>query len=218
MASVQDFQIKVRGRQAHGANPWLGVDPIVTASQIVLGLQTIVSRTLDITEVPAVVTVGKFSGGVRSNIIPEEVELVGTIRTFEDGQRETVHRRIREIAKNIAASAGATAEVRIPMSASYPVTYNDPDLTEFASASLVRMAGADKVQIVPLETGAEDFSFFANEVPGFYFFLGGKPLDVAVEESAAHHTPDFFIDESGLPLGVKALLQVTLDYLEANAQ
>ena len=217
MAAVQDMRIVVRGRQTHGAAPWAGVDPIVTASQIVVGLQTIVSRTVNITENPAIVTVGKFSGGVRSNIVPEEVELLGTIRTFDPEQTETVHRRIREIATNIAEAAGATAEVQIPYTTHYPVTYNDPDLTSTSIESLARVAGEDNVVESTLITGAEDFSYFAEEVPGFFVFLGGKPLDVAEEDAAAHHTPDFYIDESGLMLGFKGLMALTLDYMEANA-
>lgn len=217
MASVQDFSMTVRGRQTHGAAPWEGVDPIVTASQIVLGLQTIVSRSVDITQNPAVVTVGSFHGGVRSNIVPEEVEMLGTIRTFDAEQTALVHERIRAVATNIAEAAGAEVEVRIPHSASYPVTSNDPELTEFAVRSLSRVAGVENVIESDLITGAEDFSYFAQQVPGFYFFLGGKPLDVPEAEAAAHHTPDFYIDESGLALGVEALLALTVDYLEANA-
>jgi amidohydrolase len=155
--------------------------------------------------------VGKFTGGVRSNIIPERVEMLGTIRTFSEAQRETVHRRIREIAEHVAAGAGATAEVQIPFSSNYPVTYNDPALTQRAVGVLGRLAGAENVREFPLVTGAEDFSFFGQQVPSFFFFLGGKPLDVPVEKSAAHHTPDFFVDESGLKLGVEALLALTLD-------
>ncbi|UCC26935.1 MAG: amidohydrolase [Gemmatimonadales bacterium] len=213
MASVQDYRIVVKGRQAHGAAPWMSVDPIVTSAQIVLGLQTIVARNLNITELPAIVTVGKFSAGVRSNIIPEEAELVGTIRTFSAEQRDFVHRRIREIAENVAASAGAEVEVTIPLTSDYPVTYNDPELTEKAVASIARVAGADKVTEVSLETGAEDFSFFAEEVPSFYYFLGGKPVDAP---PTSHHTPEFVIDESGLSLGVKTMLAVALDYLRGD--
>lgn len=216
MASVQDYRMVVKGRQSHGAAPWSSVDPIVTASQIVLGFQTIVSRNLNITEIPAIVTVGKFAGGVRSNIIPEEVELVGTIRTFSDEQRELVHRRMREIATNIAASAGATVEIAIPFSASYPVTYNDPALTEQVLPTLQRIAGADNVVEQSLETGAEDFSFFAEEVPGFYYFLGGKPVGQPLAETPDHHTPGFFIDESGLRLGVETMLGLALDYLNSG--
>lgn len=216
MAGVQDFRIVLTGQQTHGASPWAGVDPIVTGSQIVMGLQTIVSRTLNITENPAIVTVGRFSGGVRSNIVPEQVEMLGTIRTFSAEQAETVHRRIREIATNIAESAGASVEIQIPHTTSYPVTYNDPDLTGEALETLRRVAGEDAVIETTLITGAEDFSYFANEVPGFFFFLGGKPLDVPIEEAAAHHTPDFYVDESGLVLGVKSMLGLTLDYLNNN--
>jgi len=213
MASVQDYRIVVKGRQSHGAAPWMSVDPVVTGSQIVMGLQTIVARNLNITELPAIVTVGKFTAGVRSNIIPEEAELVGTIRTFSAEQKEFVHRRIREIAGNIAESAGAEVEVTIPLTSDYPVTYNDPALTERAVASIARVAGEDNVRVVPLETGAEDFSFFAEEVPSFYWFLGGKPVGAA---PTSHHTPDFFVDESGLSLGVKTMLAVALDYLNTG--
>lgn len=213
MASSQDYRIVIRGTQAHGATPWLGVDPIVTASQVVTGLQTIVARNVNITEIPAIVTVGKFSGGVRSNIIPEEVELVGTIRTFGEEQKETVHRRIREIAEHVAASAGASADVTIPLSTDYPVTVNDDALTARGVAVLKQVAGDDGVVESDLITGAEDFSYFAREVPGFFFFLGGKPLDVPVAESAAHHTPDFFVHEDALELGVRSMLALTLDAL-----
>ncbi len=217
MAAVQDYRILVNGRQTHGAAPWDGVDAIVTASQIVMGLQTIVARTVNITENPAIVTVGAFNGGVRSNIIPEQVELLGTIRTFDPDQTALVHRRIREIAEHVAASAGAEVEIAIPYTNSYPVTYNDPELTAFGVESLKRAAGSENVNEVTLETGAEDFSFFAQEVPGFYFGLGGRPKGVSREEAASHHTPDFFVDEGALVLGVESMLAVTLDYLQANA-
>jgi amidohydrolase len=215
LASVQDFRIALTGKQTHGASPWDGIDPIVTGSQIVMGLQTIISRNLEITENPAIVTVGKFSGGVRSNIVPEQVEMLGTIRTFDPDDTEMVHRRIREIAGHIAQSAGAEVEVQIPFSSNYPVTYNDPELTESAAESLRRVAGADNVHEVNPITGAEDFSFFAKEVPGFFFFLGGKPLNVPEDEAFPHHTPDFFIDDSGLSLGVKGMLALTLDYMRS---
>ncbi len=190
----------------------------MTASQIVTGLQTIVSRTLDITANPAIVTVGAFNGGVRSNIVPEQVELLGTIRTFDPEQTALVHRRVREIAEHVAASAGATVEVQLPHTTDYPVTYNDPELTGGPLESLRRVAGAEGVNEVPLVTGAEDFSYFAREVPGFFFFLGGKPLDVPLEEAAAHHTPDFYIDEGGFVLGLEAMLALALDYMRENAR
>jgi amidohydrolase len=217
MAGVQDFRIVVHGVQAHGSAPWMGVDPIVTAAQIITGLQTIVSRSVQLTRDAAVVTVGSVHGGVRSNIIPEEIEMVGTIRTFSEEDRELVHRRIREIAKGVSDAMGTTVEVEIPFSASYPVTYNDPDLTRAMVPSLERAAGAENVRVIDAVTGAEDFSFFAEEVPGLYFFLGGKPLGQALEDTPSHHTPDFHIDEAGMKLGIEAMLNLTLDYLSGNA-
>jgi amidohydrolase len=213
MASVQDFRVLVHGRQAHGSTPWDSVDPIVTSAQIINNLQTVVSRSSRLTRAAAVVTIGSIHGGVRSNIIPEEVELVGTIRTLDDEMRDVIHRRIREIAEHTAASNGATVTVEIPMSASYPVTYNDPDLTAAMLPSLERAAGHDQVRLVDAETGAEDFAFFAQEVPGFYFFVGGKPLNVPAKDAPSHPTPDFMLDESGMQIGVQAMLNVALDYL-----
>ncbi|WP_337040716.1 amidohydrolase [Emticicia sp. 17c] len=212
MAAVDQLGIKIKGKQTHGANPWSGIDPIVTASQIVLGLQTIVSRNVNITENPAIVTVGAIHGGIRQNIIPESLEMIGTIRTFETKQRELVHRRINEVAKNIAESAGASAEVTIDTG--YPVTYNDPTLTEKMIGTLETIAGKGNVVIQPLQTGAEDFSFFQQKVPGLFFFLGGKPKGKT--DPAPHHTPDFYIDESGFTLGMKSLAGLTVDYFEMN--
>ncbi|GAB3928861.1 amidohydrolase [Larkinella terrae] len=212
MAAVDFFSVKVKGKQTHGAAPWSGVDPIVTSSQIVMGLQTIVSRNLPITEFPAVVTVGAVHGGIRQNIIPEEVNMIGTIRSFTPEMQKTIHRRINEVATNISESAGARADVKIDVM--YPVTYNDPALTDQMVPTLEAVAGKDHVQIRPLDTGAEDFSFFQQKVPGFFFFLGGMPKGTKLEDAAPHHTPDFHIDESGFGLGVKALCQLTVDYME----
>ncbi|WP_460635616.1 amidohydrolase [Larkinella harenae] len=212
MAAVDFYSIKVKGKQTHGAAPWSGVDPIVTSSQIVMGLQTIVSRNLPITEYPAVVTVGAMHGGIRQNIIPEEVNMIGTIRSFTPEMQKTIHRRINEIATNVSESAGAKADVKIDVM--YPVTYNDPALTDQMVPTLEAVAGKDKVHIRPLDTGAEDFSFFQQKVPGFFFFLGGMPKGKKLEEAAPHHTPDFFIDESGFGLGVKALCHLTVDYMD----
>lgn len=209
MAAVDMLKIKVKGKQVHGARPWGGVDPIVTSAQIILGLQTIVSRNVDITKEAAVVTIGKITSGVRNNIIPEEAEMVGTIRTLDVEMREVVHRRIFEIAEGIATSAGAVAEVDIIPG--YPITYNDPDLTAKMVPSLEKAAGQDNVRIMPAMTGAEDFSYYAKVVPGLFFFLGGKPKDVATLDASQHHTPDFYLDESGFVLGVKAFLQLVLD-------
>lgn len=214
LASVDDFRIVVKGKQTHGSAPWNGVDPIVIASQIINSLQTIVSRNMQLTKQAAVVTIGSIHGGVRSNIIPEEVELIGTIRALDSDMRKTIHKRIRKIAKGVAESMGATVKVDIPMASSYPVTYNAPALVEQMLPTLQRQAGEKNVVLIDAITGAEDFSFFAQKVPGFYFFLGGKPLNVTDEDATAHHTPDFYIDESGLKLGVKALSNLALDYLK----
>lgn len=217
LAAVDDFGITVRGVQTHGSQPWAGVDPIVVSAQIINGLQTIVSRQVELTKNAAVVSIGSIHGGVRSNIIPEQVEMVGTIRTLDREMRDQIHERIRRTATHIAQSMGATAEVQIPLTTSYPVTYNDPALVEEMLPALYEVAGSDNVQLMNAITGAEDFSFFAERVPGFFFFLGGKPLDKTADEAAPHHTPDFFIDESGLKLGVRALTNMTLDYMRRHA-
>ena len=216
MASADDFRIVVHGKQTHGSRPWSGVDPIVASALIVNGLQTIVSRQMELTENAAVVTVGSIHGGVRSNIIPERVEMVGTVRALDEAMREKIHQRVRRTAESIAESMGARAEVTIPLTTAYPVTVNDPDLLARMWPSLEAAAGAGNVHTANAITGAEDFSFFAREVPGLFFFLGGKPLDVPAEEAAPHHTPDFFVDESGMRLGVRALVRLTLDYLAAE--
>lgn len=217
LAAVDDFGITVKGVQTHGSQPWAGVDPIVVSAQIINGLQTIVSRQVELTKNAAVVSIGSIHGGVRSNIIPEQVEMVGTIRTLDREMRDQIHERIRRTATHIAQSMGATAEVQIPLTTSYPVTYNDPALVEEMLPALYEVAGSDNVQLMNAITGAEDFSFFAERVPGFFFFLGGKPLDKTADEAAPHHTPDFFIDESGLKLGVRALTNMTLDYMRRHA-
>lgn len=216
-ASVDDFKITVHGKQAHGASPWLGVDSVVVAAQIINSLQTIVSRNLQITEQPAIVTVGSIHGGVRSNIIPETVELVGTIRALDEDMRKHIHQRIREIADGVATSMGAKADVQIPMSTSYPVTVNDAQLAEQMVPVLYEVAGEGQVDLLKPVTGAEDFSFFAQEVPGFMISLGGKPLDRPKSEVAAHHTPDFYIDESGLDVGVEAMAAMAWAYLQNNS-
>ncbi|MFC3879428.1 amidohydrolase [Algoriphagus namhaensis] len=212
MAAVDNFKITVKGTQAHGAAPWSSVDPIVTSSQIVMGLQTILSRNVNITAAPAVVTVGAIKGGIRNNIIPEEVDMIGTIRTFGDEQQELVHRRIREVATHISESAGATADVRIGIG--YPATINPPDLTSRVLISLEAAAGKENIIAMDPITGAEDFSFFQREKPGFFFFLGGMKPGGDPVTTPSHHTPDFFIDESGLIIGVKSLSYLVVDYLE----
>ncbi len=219
MAAVDDFRITLTGKQAHGSTPWHGIDPIVTASQIINNLQTIVSRNLELTKDPAVVTVGSIHGGVRSNIIPETVEMLGTIRTFDPGMRDQLHQRFRGIVSHTAASNGASAKVELPYSVYYPVTYNDPYLTNQMLPTLQRTAGGDdNVVVIDAITGAEDFSYFAREAPGLFVFIGGKPLDVPEDVSVSHHTPDFYIDEAGMKLGVKTYLNLALDYMEAAAR
>ncbi len=211
LASSDVLRILVRGRQTHGASPWQGIDPVVTAAQIILGLQTIASRQVDTTKAPAVVTIGSIHGGVRSNIIPSQVEMVGTIRALDPEMQKDVHERIRRTAVKIAESAGAEAEVEIYLG--YPVTYNDPELTEKVLPTLRRVAGNDRVRLGRAVTGAEDFSFFAREAPGFFFFLGATPADVPPHKAPAHHTPTFFIDESSFLLGVRSMVHLAFDYL-----
>jgi amidohydrolase len=208
MASSDYYRIVINGRQTHGAVPWAGVDPIVTASQVVLGLQTIVSRQLDATKTPSIVTVGKIEGGVRNNIIPETVELVGTIRTFDADTRLDIHDRIERTATNIAAAAGASADVEIDMG--YGVTRNDPDLYRRMAPTLRSVAGDGFIEAQQTTT-AEDFSYFANEVPGLFLFLGVAPDDP--ELVFPNHSPRFYADERALPLGVRALTALTLDYM-----
>lgn len=213
MASVNDMRIIVKGRQAHGASPWSSVDPIVTAAQIVTNLQTIVSRNLNITENAGIVTIGSIKGGVRSNIIPEEVEMMGTIRALSKEDEDLLIKRIKTIAVNTGEAMGAEVTVQIPYASHYPVTYNDPTLTAKMLPTLEKSAGASNVFLRPAQTGAEDFSFYQEKVPGLFFFLGGAPKGSDVKNLPSHHTPDFFIDESGFTLGVKTLTNLTLDYM-----
>ncbi len=211
MASSDFYRITVKGKQTHGAVPWAGVDPIVTASQIVLGLQTIVSRQLDATLTPSIVTVGKIAGGVRNNIIPESVEMVGTIRTFDAKTRLDIHERVRRTATQIAEAAGATAEVEIDLG--YGVTRNDPDLYRQMAPTLEAVAGDNFIEAQQTTT-AEDFSYFANEAPGLFLFLGVAPEDPSLVYP--NHSPRFYADERALPVGVRALTALTLDYMQAN--
>jgi amidohydrolase len=215
MASSDWFKIKIKGKQAHGASPWQSVDPIVTASQIILGLQTIVSRNVDLTESVAVVSVGKITAGIRSNIIPEELEMAGTIRTLDKGVQEMIHKRVKDITSHIAESAGATAEVSITKQTL--ITYNDPTLTEKMIPTLEVLAGKNNVILTAAATGAEDFSYYQDKIPGLFFFLGGMTKGKNTTETASHHTPDFYIDEGGFVLGMRAMSDLTLDYMEMNA-
>jgi amidohydrolase len=217
MASVNDMKITVKGRQAHGAAPWSSIDPIVVSSQIITSLQSIVSRNLNVTENAAVVTIGSIHGGVRSNIIPEQVEMLGTLRALTNEDEKMLIARVKQIATKTAEAAGATAIVEIPYSSHYPVTFNDIALTSKMLPSLQRTAGTDKVVLVPAETGAEDFSFYQQKAPGLFIFLGGLPKGKDSKTAPSHHTPDFFIDESGFKLGVNAMANLTLDYMEMPA-
>ncbi|SHL39358.1 amidohydrolase [Hymenobacter psychrotolerans] len=211
MASSDVFSIKVKGKSAHGAYPWLAVDPVVAAAQIIMGLQTIVSRQVQLTEDAAVLTVGMVHGGVRNNIIPEQVELTGTIRTLNTDMQQQIWAAVRRTATNIAESAGATAEVDIVNYA--PVTYNEPRLTEQMLPTLRRVAGPGQVELQKAVTGAEDFAYFQEKVPGLFLFVGGMPKGKKPADTAPHHTPGFFVDESGLTLGVQTLATLAADYL-----
>ena len=213
MAAVDSFTIRVEGRQTHGAYPWLGVDPIVVASQIVLGLQTIPSRQVDVSLAPSIVTVGSIHGGVRNNIIPGEVKMLGTIRSLDAAMRDEIHRRIRRTAEDIASAGGARAEVTIE--SGYPITSNDVELTERMQSTLRRMTPS--VSVVNPTLGAEDFSFFQQKVPGLFFWLGTRPANQTAEQAAANHSPLFFVEESGLLLGVRTMSHLAVDYLAGRS-
>ncbi len=216
MAASDWFTIKLKGKQTHGAYPWLGVDPIATAAQMIMGIQTIVSRNVNLSESAAVISVGQINAGVRSNVIPEELVMTGTIRSLDKEVQKLLHNRLNQVVKGIAESAGVTADVKITNQTL--ITYNDPELTEKMIPTLEATAGKNKVSITPAVTGAEDFSYFQEKVPGLYFFLGGAPKGKPIAETAPHHTPDFYIDESGFVLGMKALSNLTIDYMEMNSK
>jgi amidohydrolase len=211
MASSDRMRITVHGRQTHGALPWRGVDPIVISSHIVLGLQSIVSRQVDVTLEPAVVTIGAIRGGVRDNIIPDTVEMLGTVRTFNEDMRSDIHVRVRNTVEHIARSAGASAEVQFDNA--YPVTVNDIALTERMVPTLQRVAGKDNVFVGQKITGCEDFAYYQQKIPGFYYFVGITPKGVERKLCAPNHSPRFYVDESGLTLGVRSLAHLTLDYM-----
>ena len=214
MASSDKFKITVHGKQTHGAAPWLGVDPIVTAAQVVLGLQTVISRGTDIAREPAVVTVGMIRGGVRENIIPDEVEMRGTIRAFDEGMRDEIHERVTTLAQ--AVSRGSRAGCTVCIDKNYPVTVNDPALTAAMVPTLQRVAGAGKLELVPKVTGAEDFSFFQRIIPGLFFFVGVTPTDIDPAKAYSNHSPKFFVQEEGLLIGVRALAHLACDFLESR--
>jgi amidohydrolase len=210
MAAADWFTIKVKGKQAHGSAPWGGIDPIAAAAQIINGLQMIVSRQSELTKAPVVITVGKIAGGVRENIIPEELTMAGTIRTLDAQMQKEVHEKIRVTATKIAESMGASAEVAFDTKTL--VTYNTPDLVKKMLPSLEKAAGRGNVVETEWTTGAEDFSYFGEKAPSFFFNVGGMPAGKNKKDAAPHHTPDFFIDDSRLDVGVKAFCNIVFDY------
>ena len=214
MAAVNEFRIDLKGVQTHGSTPWTGKDPIVTAAQIVNSLQTIVSRSLPLTEAGAVVTIGSINGGVRSNIIPEDLYMLGTIRTLDNGMKATVLKRLEEIVHNVAKSNNI--ESKITYLVSYPITFNDPYLYEEILPTLERVNGKKNVHLMKAITGAEDFSYFQEKVPGTYFFIGGQKPGVDLSTVAPHHTPDFYVDDSAISTGIRSMVGLTLDYIYNN--
>src|SRR5882762_655643 len=214
MAASDWFTIKVHGKGSHGSQPWAGVDPVVVSAQIIEGLQTIISRQTELTKDAAVISVCVIKGGVRSNIIPEETEMTGTIRTLDTAMQNDIHERIRRTVTKIAESAGATAEVTIEKKTL--ITYNDPALVKKMLPSLQKAAGEENVTWMDAMTGSEDFSFFGDKVPAFFFFLGGMKKGQDPHTAFPHHTPDFYIDESGFALGVKAFCNLVFDYANTN--
>ncbi|GAA5443177.1 N-acetylcysteine deacetylase [Microbulbifer sp. NBRC 101763] len=211
MAAADEFRITINGHQTHGSRPWGGVDPIVAAAQVVMGTQAIVSRQIDITKEPAVISYGRIDGGVRNNIIPDSVYLNGTIRNFDMDNRAEIFKRLKTTAELIAESSGASADVEILEG--YPVTINNAELTEMALPILRSVAGDKRVIEIPKVTGAEDFSYFANEVPGFYYFLGVTPQGQDPSKAPSNHSPLFYVDESAMRKGTEALTLLTLDYM-----
>lgn len=212
MASEDSFTINVTGRQTHGSRPWNGVDPIVASSQIIMATQTIASRQVDVTKAPSVISFGAINGGIRSNIIPDNVELIGTIRTFDQTMRADIKKRLAKTAELVAESAGAKADVHIDHG--YPVTVNNIALTQKMTPTLARIAGADNIITTDLITGAEDFSYYALETPGLFYFLGVTPKDQNAKTAPSNHSPQFYVDESALQLGVESLSQLVVDYLQ----
>lgn len=211
MAAADQFWIDVQGKQTHGARPWQGIDPIVTGSQIVMGLQTIISRQSNIALEPAVITVGTFHGGNRMNIVPDAVSMTGTVRTYDEGMKKDIHQRISTTATNIAESAGTTAKVKVVEL--YNAVVNPPDLTAQMAPTLQRVAGSGNYGVMPKASASEDFSFYQQEAPGLFFNLGVTPKGTEPAKAAPNHSPHFYVDESGLIYGVRALANLTVDYM-----
>lgn len=211
MAGSDSFKLEVRGRQTHGSRPWGGIDPIVASAQIITGLQTIVSRQVDITEIPVVLSLGAIKGGIRFNIIPDSVEMIGTLRTFDDEVRSNVMERMRQTASHIAAAGGATATLAFREEVSIPPVVNDPKLTSRALASLERVVGRERLREISLQTTAEDFSFYGREVPAFFFWVGITPPDQDPETAPFNHSPLFYVDESGMKVALRAMLALATE-------
>lgn len=211
MASADWLYITVKGKQTHGAWPWLGIDPVVTSAQIVTGLQNIVARQIDVSKEPAVVSVATINGGARKNIIPDKVEMTGTIRSFDEQMRQDVHARIKHISESIAEANHASAEVRVDKAV--PVTVNDPILTEKMIPTLKRIGGDGGAVVAKRVMVAEDFSYFQEKVPGMFYFVGVTPKDQDMSKAAPNHSPRFFVDESGLVQGVRSLAALAVDFL-----
>ncbi len=215
MAASDWFTIKVRGKQTHGSQPWNGIDPVTISAQIVNGVQTIVSRQIDLTRNPAVITISTINAGVRTNIIPEEAVMTGTIRTLDTVTQNLIQQKIKLTASKIAEASGATAEISIQNKTL--VTYNDPSLTRLIIPTFVKSAGEANVYEIAPQTGSEDFSYFAEKVPSVFFFIGGKQIGVDQKKVFPHHTPDFWIDESGMKTGIKAFCNLVFDYMNMPA-
>lgn len=214
MAASDWFSIKIKGKQTHGSQPWGGIDPIMTASSIIQGLQTIVSRQSELTKAPVVITVGKINSGVRENIIPEELTMAGTIRTLDEEMQKDVHAKIKLTVEKIAESFGAKAEVSIE--GKTPITYNTPQLVDQMLPSLEKAIGKENVINAEWTTGAEDFSEYRAKAPAFFFFVGGMPKGMNPKDAFPHHTPDFFIDDSRLDVGIKAFANIVFDFDKAK--
>lgn len=212
MASSQRFVIDVKGKQAHGARPWMSVDPILISAKIIDGIQSIISRNSDLTKAAAVISVGSIQSGIRFNIIPETAQLIGTIRTLDSEMKEIIRQRLNTLVPSIAEAYGGKATVKIQDGA--PITYNDPKLTNQMVPTIERVLGKKNVEFIDAVTGAEDFSYFQLKIPGFYFFLGGTPLNIPEADAPSHHTPEFFVDDSALEYGVNVLTAMAKDYLK----
>jgi amidohydrolase len=215
MAGSQLWTAVVNGKQTHGSRPWQGVDPIVVAAQIVSGLQTVVSRQIDITLNPAVVSVGIIKGGVRNNIIPDSVEMIGTIRTFDAKQKQQIYDGMKRLVENTAEASGANATFEFETYYN-PVTYNNPELTTRVLPSLRKIAGADNVKEIPLITGAEDFAYYGEKIPSFFFMVGSTPKGTSVLTAPANHSPLFYLDEAAIPLATRAMTALAVDYLNGR--